>query len=193
MVGCRWREGLLANIFSRVKELIPEALRGGSVGRPIPETQIPEYAAVCRNALGLMRPNLLPAEIRFLDELTEYFQNCIGHENAILTEDSETEHGYWRWRREFWREWDKVFHDVIQARKIITDNPVGWIWVWQEDLLVLRLFSDLEQMQGALRKRPQELYLRESWALDLEVRLPKLIKQEGLDGKVAVPKPPARR
>lgn len=195
MVGLRWREGTVANIFSKMKELIPEALRGGdTVGRAIPEGQIPAYAEACRKTLELMRPNLLPAEIRFLEEaLPEYFMNCVGHQNAIITEDGETEHGYWRWRREFWREWDKVFHEIVQARKIVTDNPIGWIWVWQEDLLVLKLFSDLGQMQGVYRLKPQELYLQESWALDLETRLPKLLKQEGLEDKVTAPKPPAKR
>ncbi len=183
----------MGNIFSRMKELVPEALGGESIGRPIPEAQIPAYMEACRKTLVLMRPNLLPAEIRFLEEaLPKYFMNCVGHQNAIITEDGETEHGYWRWRQSFWKEWQPVFLEVVKVRKIVTKNPDGWIGVWQDDLVLLKLFSDLQYMQGVIRKTPQQLYLVESWALDLESSLPKLLKQEGLESKVPLPKPPPR-
>lgn len=155
---------------------------------PVAPEQIPKYTSACQDVIiALIGKNyasggLLPVEQRFLAEaLPAYFADCVERHKAELYEDSEMEVGYLRCQKEFWKQWDSVFLQIAKERKIKELDPLPWCRAWQQQLLILKLFSDLAHFSGVPGVHPETLYLRESELLDLPSKLREFVKQEGLE------------
>jgi len=160
----------------------------GLAPKPVTEDQIKEYILACQEALiQLMQRDykqggLLPVEQRFLAEaLPAYFTDSVQMFNAIRRQDLDVEMGYLRLHKAFWKEWDEVFAEIPAQRQIKTSDPMSWGRAWQTQLLILKIFSDLDHFQRIRGLSPEQAYVLEARIFDLPRRLVEIAKQESLD------------